>query len=298
MKVSAIVPTCRSFTVPKQSIDVSWIVVHDREEREVVGEAEHIIAPDPTMWGARCSSIRSAGFLKAYEEGADIILTTDDDLHFPTDWAEDHVRGLTSELHPWSMTMDFRMRGLPYLARALPVAITHGLWDGIPDVDARTWKETGGYRVRHKGEWKRIHPPFCLSSMNFGFIREVMPVMYQPAQGEGYAYSRFDDIWLGLLAERLLMFHGYGFLNGGACVYHERASDPEENFKQEAPGIKTHERFWKWIWDWTPAMAGGSLVGDYLALADRVEAFKDETPYFVGLAANMRRWVKAVGDAS
>jgi hypothetical protein len=286
MRIAAVIPTCRKVIIPEQSVEVNWFVVHDQEEREVINEhgaqVSHIIAPDKEMYGEKCSSIRS--------------LTTDDDCFLPFDWAEDHITALRSEVHPWSMSIKqpLRTRGLPYLARNLPVAISHGLWDGVPDIDGQTQMAGHGFLVRHEGRWDRIHPPFAMSSMNFGFRREVMPVMYQPAQGGDLPYDRFDDIWLGLMAQRVLQAHGYAFLNGGACVYHTRASDAEVNAKKEAPGLKVHERFWQYVWAFQPE--GDDLVADYQRLTVVVAAFEDDTTsgYFRRLADNMREWLNLV----
>jgi hypothetical protein len=252
MKVAAVVPTCRGFKIPEyQSIDVEWYVVHDREEREVVGDATHIVAPDPELYGSRCDSIRSAGFLAAYQSGADFILTVDDDCIIPYKWAEQHVEELRSSEPLWNYTVPtMRTRGIPYQQTPMSVAIHHGLWDGVLDLDARTQEQNPDLTWTHpdRGGY-RIHAPFPQSAMNIGFRAEVVSVMYQPAQGEGSPFDRFADIWGGLLAQRVLSHHGYAFRNGGAIVYHQRASDCQTNKIKEAPGMKCHEEFWRHVWD-------------------------------------------------
>jgi hypothetical protein len=119
--------------------------------------------------------------------------------------------------------------------------------------------------------------------------------MYHPPQGNNQPYDRFDDIWMGLFAQRVLVAHGYAFLNGGAVVYHERASDAEVNKKKEAPGIKTNERLWRWVWDFVPE--GDDLVADYGRLAEHLTDFEGADGYFKALCEKMHRWLTLVEDA-
>lgn len=306
-KVSIVIPTCRGYRIPRQTIPVNWIFVHDRQEWPIEGgggDYTSIVAPDKALYGHKCSSIRSAGFLKAYRDGADFILSVDDDCTLPLDWAEQHVEALSSSYHPWSETVPgLHTRGMPYTFKPIKVAVSHGLWDGIQDLDGTSQKANPDLLMRHPGKWSRIHPPFAMSSMNFGFRREVAPIMYQPAQGEGFAFNRFDDIWLGVICQKILATQGWAFANGGAVVYHDRASNVDANIVNEANGKRANESFWRWVWD---ASLPSTLKGAYLQLADVIENYvvgstidpasksEGENKYFEGLARNMREWTRLI----
>lgn len=297
--VAVVVPTCRGFNIPKQSIPVEWIIVHDKKLQEVEGDAMHIVAPEREFYGRGCDSIRSAGFLHAYKNGADYLLTVDDDCHIPPDWAEKHVEALSQELHPWWSTIEHaRTRGMPYEQPPSKVAISHGVWDGVPDLDARTQQKLPHLRIVNYGRWQRIGAPFAQSSMNLGFRREVTPVMYQPNQGEGTPFDRFADIWGGMLAQYSLTKHNYAFLNGGAVVTHDRASNVEVNLVKEAPGAAVHEDFYKYIWTWY--IKGSTLTKTYAQLAKHVGGYlatnDTEALYFERLSVNMLRWLQELGE--
>lgn len=297
--VAVVVPTCRGFVIPEQTIPVDWIIVHDKKLQEVEGDAMHIVAPDKELYGRGCDSIRSAGFLKAYQNGTDYILTVDDDCHIPPDWAAKHVEALSQELHPWWPTIEHeRTRGMPYKAAPAKVAVSHGVWDGVPDLDAITQRNNPTLRITNKGKWERIGIPFTQSSMNLGFRREVTCVMYQPNQGEGTPFDRFADIWGGLFAQYCLSKHNYGFLNGGAVVTHDRASDLAANLRKEAPGMVTHEDLWKYVW--SSNARGRSLASTYNHLATHIHDFlganEIEGVYFEMLSKNMSRWLKELGE--
>lgn len=285
--IAAVTPTCRSFTVPAQTRDVRWYVVHDEQERVVHGDATNIIAPDKSMFGRQCDSIRSAGFLQAYRDGADFILTVDDDCFVPLDWAEDHVKGLQRAVHPWWMTTRVWTRGMPKEPEPMPIGISHGVWDGVPDLGADEQRRYPRLLIRNDGEWMRIHYPFPQSAMNLGFRRGVACVMYQPAQGPDEGFDRFADIWGGLLAQRCLSLHDYAAMNGGAVVYHTRASNVDVNLKKEEAGAKIHEHFWRFVWNFN--RRGQTLEETYSMLADHVAKFDGD--YFKRTSERMHRWL-------
>ena len=296
-KVFAVVPTCRGFKIPEQSIPVEWIIVCDGQRHPVEGKPYlTLITPPPALFGRRCDSIRSAGFLAAYQFGADIILTADDDCFLPDDWAQAHVRGLSQSHSLWADTCpDFPARGTPESAKLRPVAITHGLWSGVPDLGALDQQRLGpSYRWYAPNVWTEIHPPFSQCAMNLGFRREVTPVMYMPFQGPDTPFDRFADIWCGLFAQRVLSLHGYSFSNGGAAVHHTRASNLEANLLKEAPGRACHEDFWTYIWAFSEKRHG--LEATYVKLAERVARYEpalpEHKPYFETLSKNMLRWLE------
>ncbi len=304
-KVAIVVPTCRGYLIQPQSIPVKWYVVHDscKIRNDDTKDAVNIRHFDKNLYGEKSDSIRSVGFLQAVADGADFILSTDDDCVLPINWAKEHVSVLKSEIHPWWFTTNVaRPRGMPYEADKLPVAISHGLWNGVPDMDARTQLETKSVMAIHDDTWERINPPFSQCAMNFGFRAEVLNSMYQPFQGVHTPFDRFADIWGGLVSQRTLMGHGYSFMNGGACVHHERASDAEVNLEKEKPGIECNELLWKHIWNFNSW--GSTTEVSYLRLSEVLKMFGQTKggskwePYFNQLSLNMQTWTGLVKNLS
>jgi len=286
----AVVPTCRGFKIPPQTVAVNWIIVHDRERRPVEGPVfRHIIAPDPWLFGQGSDSIRSAGFACAYAHGSpgDIILTVDDDCQIPPDWAAQHVLAMTLYQPRWSYTVPgLATRGTS--VQTNPVAISHGLWDGVPDLYAHHQMPDDYHRMPK--DWHAIQAPFAQSSMNLGFRWEVTPVMYQPAQGPDTGFDRFADIWCGVMAQRLLA-RNWAFVNGAAVVYHQRASNREVNLKKESPGLIYHEDFWNYVWyDYRPIAWEAPLMGQYEHLAKHIAMWAPHA-YFLELGKRMTKWL-------
>lgn len=274
---------------------VKFIVVHDRQLWPVEGKRVDIVAPDPGFFGQRCDSIRSAGFLYALQNEYDVILTTDDDCQIPFTWTSSHTDALATTVHPWADPVPgLATRGKPYLAKRKQVAISHGLWDNIPDLDGLTQKRYPELRLTNSNVWAPIAAPFAQSAMNLGFIKEVGVVMYQPFQGEGTPFDRYADIWNGIIAQRCLTLHDYAFQNGGAVVYHTRASDVDANIAKEAPGMECHETFWQYVWSFDNK--GQTLDHTYAKMAWHVAEFepprKEWKSYFKSLKDNMLRWIE------
>ena len=295
MPVAAVVPTCRGFVIPEQTIPVHWIIVHDVEKHAVVGDEKHIthiVAPDARRYGERCDSIRSAGFLEAYRNGFTEILTVDDDCLIPPNWAEQHRDALRQHQPLWSKTFEGEHppRGYPIHPGSRAIAISHGLWDGVPDISGHDQLK-GFDHIRHTTLPHVILPPFPQSAMNLGFNRVAASVMYQPAQGPSTPYDRFADIWGGLLAQRVLSLHNFSFLNSTAIVYHKRASDAQTNADKERSGRIVHEGFWRHVWKFN--RRGDTLAETYALLAANVADF-GTSPYFASLAENMLHWVEQV----
>jgi hypothetical protein len=88
----------------------------------------------------------------------------------------------------------------------------------------------GRVTIEDKG-WRKISAPFPMCGMNVGFRRAVLPAVYFQ-----HRFLRHDDIFAGWFLERVLGVEGYGFVNGGAVVKHERASNAEINLLKERPG--------------------------------------------------------------
>lgn len=261
MKIAVVVPTNRPRHLTRwleaweselMHNDAKLYVVHDEpaawEKIEAdLGERAWIIQ-------RKGAGIRCYGFLQALRDGADIIVTYDDDVKPIRGCLEQHVRNLTGTRHEnaWAVTTRVvRTRGLPYanFDRTLLPGISHGLWSGVPDLDGMTQLVLPWARLEPHGEVNVVPRGhyFTMCSMNMGFVREMAPAMYFPLMGAGVPYDRFDDIWCGIIAKKVADHVGRYCTNGAPFVEHARASDAFVNMQKEASGIVENERFWKLI---------------------------------------------------
>ena len=132
-----------------------------------------------------------------------------------------------------------------------------------------------------------------MCSMNLAFRREATPLMYFPLMGEDpsgtrWGYDRFDDIWAGIFAKKILDHLGLSVVNGSPFVEHRKASDVKKNLLKERRGMAVNEHLWEWVsvarlTQKTPALC-------YEELAAKI-AFP-ETRYFRNLRDAMRIWAR------
>lgn len=211
--------------------------------------------PEPGIISRGDSGIRAFGFWKAWQHGAEVVFTLDDDCHPSTDeLVEGHLRNL-HETPAWESSVPgLRVRGLPYrnFGGPLPVYVSVGLWVGHPDIDAVQSLANGsvvqGDVLSELGS--RVMPSeqyFPMSGMNLAVRREAACLMYFPPMGHDSPYGRFDDIWCGLVVQRICRHLRRSIVCGRPVVDHRRASDPFVNLIKEAPGIDANERVWESI---------------------------------------------------
>lgn len=191
---------------------------------------------------------RNVGFLRALEEGCDVLVSIDDDNYCipESDFYEGHIHtGATVErdvftsdngwfdicgelvLEPKAAVV---ARGYPYRKRnptliakgnqTVPLVANAGLWLGDPDVDAATrlacTVEAKGTRGRclalEPGTWSPIN------TQNTSVARRAIPAYYYVKMLEtlpGAKLDRYGDIWSGYFltrcAEHLGEYIGIGF---------------------------------------------------------------------------------------
>ena len=169
--------------------------------------------------GWNCIQRRNIGFVEAYNRGADVIATVDDD-NIPYDnWGSLLIGNPPVEAIEYVVKQTFdplSVFNVPYWHRGFPVNeltsrtplfyntvmktfdVQADLWDGDPDIDAF-------YRIEH-GRLQVTLPvisPYCstsispFNSQNTFLTRKVIPY-YTCLPGVG----RMDDIWGGYILQQ------------------------------------------------------------------------------------------------
>lgn len=272
-------------------------IVEDTNEGHAKIEAD--VGKDSWIFPRGGGGVRSYGFLQAWREGYDYVLTLDDDVRPAYLSLSKHIENLTKEFDrdAWFYTVsNVHPRGVPYrntYRTKIPV-ISHGLWAGVPDQD--------GIGQLSKGDTPNFGCPklqlvpvgryYPMCSMNLAFSRGILPAMYFPLMGPEHPYSRFDDIWAGIISKKICDHLGLGVCSGYPIVHHERASDPFDNLIKEAPGIKMNETFWEIVDDMV--LTEDNVMCCYYEIASNFndEARKADDPYLNDLGNAMRVWLK------
>ena len=252
MKLSIVVPTNRpdrinNFLIAwREQFDkyqASLYIVRDGQHPTVNGKSvKQVMGSYSDLIYNFNDGVRNLGFAQAYKDGAEVIISLDDDTEPFGDTIGDHLFALkcTANTDWFNTAEDVRMRG-HLLSHRSEVVLSHGTWEGVADFDASTQLIIGTPAVKTKKSLipKGILFPMCI--MNVAFKRKMVPYMYQaPMFGD---INRFADIWGGIEAKKDLDARGWAAVTGYAKVKHERASDPFVNLVKEARGIGMNEHY-------------------------------------------------------
>lgn len=224
---------------------------------------------------------RNLGYLKAYDEGADVIVSLDDDnlaqgedivgkfakvgekvevneADAPNNWynccsmmeyKEDEPREIYPRGFPYSKRDESQEYSFERKEKEL--AIRAGLWLDVPDVDVITHLERAprSTDLREKFDGKIVslaEDNYCpVNTQNTGFDAKMLPLVFAIPMGDevkGMEISRFDDIWLGYFAEKILhsMDKAVGF--GEPLSDHDRNTHHlKSELEHEAIGIRLNE---------------------------------------------------------
>lgn len=300
---------------PEPVIEVSPQMASLGRKQYCWRDIDNEMGEDAWIIPRKTSAIKAYGFLRAYQSGADVIWTLDDDC-YPEEGVDylkclEQVFSTSVPDRSWWTTLRTGSqpypRGFPYGVRdrSWPVMVHHGLWSNVPDLDAKTQMIMPHYRTA-PATGVDIVPPgtmFPMCGMNLAWKREMTPAFYFMLQGRSWPFDRFDDIWAGLMVKRICDHLGYAVTSGAPSIRHDRASDPVANLRKEAPGLAAHEVFWPII---AEAKLTGTSVGEcYQQLADVVyrdvrPALPDYDHYWEKLALAMdawTTWTRLYGDA-
>jgi len=234
--------------------NVELIVVWDgdkpfAEHRNNRFTAEVILGEDSDLIYNKNDGVRNLGFayVAKYLPDIEYIITLDDDVSPIGDTIQDHIDALNMRVPiSWMNTASEYMRGFPYKVRSeAPVAISHGVWQGVKDWDAPTQLTLGNRDVTF---YRGVIPKGCLypmCGMNLAFKRDMLPYMYFAPMGYRVGLDRFADIWCGVISKNICDINGWGVVTGYAEVLHDRASNVWNNLQKEAKGLEMNEGFWE-----------------------------------------------------
>jgi len=321
-KIAIVIPTIRDLDFLKswgnEFIDCVGIVVEDRFKKQINPptkyfkqlfhyswqEIDQELGSNAWIISRRNAGIRNYGFLKAHQLGADITITLDDDC-YPIknqNFLQSHLKNLAL-LAPadWFSTYPHRehyyTRGFPYSVRnKKEVVISHGLWSNVLDFDAKTQLRHPTLRMPVFNQSLIEFIPkdyfFPMCSMNLAFKTKITPIMYFPPmgydnKGRWWGYDRFDDIWAGIFAKKIIDHLGYSVINGSPFVNHKKASNVRENLKKEAVGIKTNEILSRAVQK--VKLKSKDLKNCYLELSEKTTFSKEG--YFQKLKKAIKIWV-------
>lgn len=266
-------PDCRVYVVRDEP--ETWAAIRER-----LGAAAWIIP-------VQTDCIRAYGYWQAWCDGAETILTMDDDCYpdaTQPDWLathEEHLRRFPAFDPSWgtwvSTAEGIRPRGLPHTATR-PTGISMGGWSGVPDLDGETQLAVGDrpwFSMYHRTVPKGVF--FPMSGMNLAWRRVLTPLMYFGLFGskitdptQSWGVHRYGDIWCGVLAKHICDHLGFAVHIGQPIVRHERASNATRNAELEATAKHINEWLWTVVRD-IPLTAATPL-GCLREVADGLDA--------------------------
>lgn len=217
------------------------------------GDVERLLGDKAWIIPSRTSACRSFGYLMAYARNPGYVLTLDNDCYPDGSlWPAGHISNLqrTCTLG-WVNSGQAGaplFRGFPYDIRdASSVYLSHGLWSGVPDLDAVTALSIPDYRA---DPWRGVkviprdnYFPMC--GMNLAWRTELTPALYFGLFGPDYGFDQYDDIWAGVLVKRVLDHLGWAAVSGAPSVQHRKQSNVFTNLRKQAPGLAMNEQFYR-----------------------------------------------------
>ena len=127
--------------------------------------------------------------------------------------------------------------------------------------------------------------------MNLAFKAKITPLMYFPPMGYDekgrlWGFDRFDDIWAGVLAKKIIDHLNMVALSGSPYVEHRQKSSVLTNLKKEKSGIKVNEDFFQSVKK--VELKSRSINGCYEELAKKIRLPNKQ--YFNKLKQAMKIW--------
>ncbi|HKC25127.1 MAG TPA: hypothetical protein VKF32_10320 [Thermoanaerobaculia bacterium] len=272
---------------------------------------------------------RNIGYLKAAEQGAEIVGLLDDD-NFVTDddwYGEMSIVGRRVSLptvessnqwfNPCAMLETdppgriLFPRGHPYSRRHRSqaketrtvtegrVAINAGLWLREADVDSLTRLTEPVQTTALKDEQVMCAPGTWanINTQNTSFHRDVLPAYYfvpLTARIGGHIIERYGDIWAGHFVRKAIDVMDDRVAYGRPLADQVRnVHDLLHDLQLEYWGVLLNEQLWEQLYEWK--VDGGSYANAYLSIADHLDASTWKgVPLVDEVRAHWRRMARAM----
>lgn len=261
----------------KQTVEI-WNLLAVGYKRSVSITANELLKGDADLICCQNSSCKNLGLysVSRYSPETDVVMVFDDDTEPIGDPIQDHLDVLEMRVPiSWMTTMyEPYPRGFPYGVREeAPVKFSHGVWEGVPDLDAVTALATVDkqhFPRFYQGPIpKGIYAPIC--GMNIAFTVDLLPYVYFAPTATFEGAQRFDDIWMGVNLVRVCAEKNWAIYSDGSTVRHKKQSDLWANLRKEIVGLQVHERFWRSGFD-----------------------MSQEDPFFSDYAERQQRWKQKI----
>jgi len=197
-----------------------------------------------------CAATKNRGIQGAIDDGYENIIVLDDDcFRLPeVESLESFALAHVAALHPVEVDLfdqitEPRSRGTPFFKRSIkmPVAASLGFWRNIGDYDAPGQLIHGATHPMNFRRTPIFGRYFAFSGMNYAFHRDWWPVAKQ------IEIPRYDDIWMGLIWQKIAYARGACFNFAAPDVMHSRQSNVFQNLRDEAIYAEENETLWQRI---------------------------------------------------
>jgi len=217
------------------------------------------LSDDAWIISRNTDCVRNYGYLMAYKNDPLFIATLDDDL---IPWNAGHIKTFYNRLFEpitqnpnYFSTMNVVLpRGKLLSPEELNVAIVHGTWTNVPDLDAKTQIASYNGPTRTTAFYDGVIPFGCLFSMcgmNLAWNPSITKWMYFPLMGKsgGYPIDRCGDIWAGYYAKHNCDKQNLVCVTGAPFADHNRASNMWTNLIKEKNADEMGSLFIKFMQD-------------------------------------------------
>lgn len=261
---------------------------------------------------------RNVGYLMALREGAEMVVSIDDDNYCPEDedfiwehsvWLQRHPpcvkteSGWLNNCILFDSANNLFPRGFPYYARQreanrpkmtgeeIAVRINAGMWMQDPDLDAMTWLRFVEQApiTASRGQLTLSSNTWCpINSQNTAVHRDLMGAYYfirvvPPS-------DRFGDIFQGYFALKVAKHMGWTARFGSPVVTHRRNSHVYlKDVQKEIEPITLLEELLPKLLE--VKLTGTTVHETCLSLADFIES--QNTDFYRGTARLMRQWAES-----
>jgi hypothetical protein len=268
--------------------------------------------PEDVPWNS--DNRRNVGYLMALANGADVIVSLDDDNYCQAeDFIGSHIDALFAEsqmtisveggwynncnlLRPTAYKI--YPRGFPYYARNYEspmyavrqetsiVRINAGMWAGDPDLDAITWLTRPYHSNSAFGSVSLAADTWCpINSQNTAITRDMMVaywfILMKPPM------DRFGDIFQGYFALKVAKHLGWTVRFGTPIVKHVRNSHVymKDIAKEIGPILLIEELLPKLM---EVRLTGTTVIEAYVSLAEFIASHGGEL--YTEMARLMKQW--------